>query len=78
MTKKKEKKTINNLTLIDFVIPGYDWEEIKEVLTPDQYDKFCNFMSGQTMGLHKDGREIVYSYDFDRFVRNILHIYHAE
>jgi len=67
-------KIVFNLTLINN--RGYDMEEIKEVLTPEQYSKFTNWISGQTGEIYKD-KFLIFKWDWERFCENELGIYHA-
>ena len=51
-------------------ISGYKLSSIKNALGKDKFDQFQKWMFGETVGLYK-GEEIIYKYDFDRFVRGL-------
>lgn len=51
-------------------ISGYTISSIKLFLGKEGFDQFQKWMFGETVGLYK-GEEIIYKYDFDRFVRGL-------
>lgn len=51
---------------------GYTYEEIQEFMTPDEYEKFIQWMDGQTQALI-DGKAISYTHDVKRFLEIVRH-----
>ncbi len=49
-------------------ISGYLMEDIKAFLPPQEYKAFCDWIYGQTGMLTKDGKMLVYSCDWERFM----------
>jgi hypothetical protein len=48
---------------------GYAIEDIKAFLPKYKYSEFCNWYSGQTGGVSKDGRFCVYKDDWEKYLR---------
>jgi hypothetical protein len=45
------------------------WKDIEEHAPKKEFADFCSFMRGQTMLVRDDGDGGVYTWDFDRWVR---------
>lgn len=48
-------------------LDGYLMTDIKEAIGKEEYERFVQFIRGQTVGLTDEGQELVYSWDYDRF-----------
>lgn len=54
---------------------GYTWPYIEARLTPEQVEELTNWLSGQTMGMDKNGNGVVYADDMERWLRGERVIY---
>jgi len=44
-------------------------EEVITIIGEDNWDKFMNWMAGQTIGITKEGKIDYYSWDVEKFKR---------
>lgn len=65
---------MNNIQLTPIInhdIIGYDQKEIKEKLSPEQFEHFSNWFGGQTGMIGQNGEYLVYKSDWDRYVNQL-------
>ena len=43
-------------------------EEVKEKIGEENWDEFCNYMRGQTVGMGKDGKTDYYNQDVEKYL----------
>jgi len=70
MNKKRLGKPKLNLIKVKSGYDGYLISNIKEVLEPEKFTEFANWISGQTVGVFK-GESLVYQHDFLRFLKGL-------
>lgn len=76
MNKKKQSKGENAFLAIRkrYEIPtsknrlGYSSEEIKQILSKDEFRRFNRWFYGQTAALDNEGNVLVYEWDLLRFI----------
>ena len=70
MNKKQLNKPKLKLIKSKDSYDGYLIGNIEEVLEPEQFAEFANWISGQTVGIYK-GECLVYEHDFVRFLKGL-------
>ena len=70
MNKKRLNKPKLKLIKRKDSYDGYLLGNIKEVLEPEKFTEFANWISGQTVGIYK-GESLVYQHDFVRFLKGL-------
>lgn len=70
MNKKRLSKPKLKLVKRKNTYDGYLISNIKEVLESEEFVKFTNWISGQTVGIYK-GKGLVYQHDFIRFIKGL-------
>ena len=63
---------INDYQLISKKCPeagfGVSFETVRKWHTQEEFDKFSEWMNGQTMGVSDDGVGMIYTHDYERWV----------
>lgn len=70
MNKKRLGKPKLNLIRVRNAYEGYLISNVKEVLEPEKFTEFADWISGQTVGVYK-GEPLVYQHDFQRFLKGL-------
>lgn len=70
MNNKRLSKQKLKLINVKNAYEGYLISNIKEVLEPEKFAEFEDWISGQTVGMY-NGEIVVYQYDLLRFLKGL-------